>query len=215
MHFLFPPHTIHQLIASYGYFALGFLILFESVGLPLPGEATLIAAAVYAGTTHGLDIRLVVAVAAGAVAVGGAGGYWIGRTFGLPLLQRFGARIGLSEARIALGQYLFREHGGKIIFVGRFIAFLRVFAALLAGVNNYRWKAFVVYNTGSAAIWACLYGFSSYAFGNIVHRVTRPLGIAGLVVGVLVVIVAGLLARRHEHRLMEHAAKSMRKNPSS
>jgi len=215
VHLLFPHETIYQLIASYGYFGVGLLIFLECIGLPLPGEATLIAAAVYAGTTHGLDIWLVVAVAAAAAIVGSSIGYWIGRRYGLPLLQRFGARIGLNQARVALGQYLFREHGGKIVFFGRFVAFLRVFAALLAGVNNYRWDAFLFYNAMGAIVWASLFGFSSYAFGNIVHKVARPLGIAGLVVAVVGLGLSVLIARRHEQRLMDEAAKSMPKSPSS
>ena len=96
--------------------------------------------------------------------VGSNFGYWIGRRYGLPLLQRFGARIGLDQGRIALGQYLFREHGGKIVFFGRFVAFLRVFAALLAGVNNYRWDAFLFYNAAGAIVWASLFGFSQLCF---------------------------------------------------
>ena len=116
---------------------------------------------------------------------------------------------------MALGQYLFRKHGGKIVFFGRFVAFLRVFAALLAGMNNYRWDAFFFYNAAGAIVWASLFGFSSYAFGNIVHKVARPLGIAGLVVAIVGIGLSVLIARRHEHRLMEEAAKSMPKSPSS
>jgi membrane protein DedA with SNARE-associated domain len=214
VHLLFPAETIHHLIASYGYFGLGLLILLECVGLPLPGEATLIAAAVYAGTTHNLQIWLVVAIAAGAASVGGAAGYWIGRKFGLPLLQRFGPRIGLDQTRVSLGQYLFREHGGKIIFFGRFVAFLRVFAALLAGANNYRQDAFLFYNTTSAIVWASVFGFSSYEFGNIVHKVARPIGIAGFIVAIVGLGLSVFLARRHEHRLMAQAAEAMRKSPA-
>ena len=214
VHFLFPAHTAHHLIASYGYVGLGLLILLECVGLPLPGEATLIAAAIYAGTTHSLNIWFVVAIAAGAASVGGGVGYWIGQRFGMPLLQRFGSRIGLTETRLMVGQYLFQKHGGKIVFFGRFVAFLRVFAALLAGVNNYRRDAFLFYNTSSALVWASLFGFSSYEFGNIVHKVARPVGIAGLVVAIIGLGLSIVIAKRHEHRLTRQATEAMRKSPS-
>jgi membrane protein DedA with SNARE-associated domain len=213
VHLLFPAETVHNLIASYGYFGVGLLIFLECVGLPLPGEATLIGAAVYAGTTHRLDIWLVVTIAAGAAILGGNIGYWIGQKFGMPLLQRFGKHIGLNQQRLALGQYLFQRHGGKIVFFGRFVAFLRVFAALLAGVNNYRWEAFFLYNAASAIVWASLFGFCGYAFGSSVHKVARPLGIAGFLVAVIAIGVSVLLARRHEQRLMEEAARSMSKSP--
>lgn len=214
MHFLLPAQTVQHLIANYGYFGLGLLVLLECIGLPLPGEAALIAAAVYAGTTHNLNIWLIVGIAVTAASLGGGVGYWIGQRYGLPLLQRFGPRVGLDEKRVTLGQYLFREHGGKIIFFGRFIAFLRVFAPLLAGINNYRKDGFLFFNTAAAVVWASLFGFSSYEFGNIVHRVARPVGIAGFVLAIVAVGLSIFLARRHEHRLMQRAAQEMRDSPS-
>ena len=43
---------IAHLVHSYGYYAVFALIALESLGIPLPGESALIAAALYAGTTH-------------------------------------------------------------------------------------------------------------------------------------------------------------------
>ena len=211
MHFLFPAETVHHLIVGYGYLGLGVLIFLECVGVPLPGEASLIAAAVYAGTVHGLDIWLVIAVAAGAAALGGLAGYCIVRLYGLPLIERFGPRIGLTPARVTLGRYLFQEHGGKIIFFGRFVAFLRVFAALLAGINNYRLDAYLLYNTAGALAWASIFGFAGYEFGNVVHKVARPVGIAGFLVAAVAIGFSIVLVRRHEHRLTQQAAEAMRK----
>jgi membrane protein DedA with SNARE-associated domain len=105
-------------------------------GLPLPGEAMLIAAAIYAGKSGGLDIAEVIAAAAAGAIVGDNIGYWIGREIGFRIHVRYGRYVGLTEQRIKLGQYLFMQHGGKIVFFGRFVALLRVLAALLAGVNR-------------------------------------------------------------------------------
>ncbi len=133
---------------------------------------------------------------------------------GCLLIERFGPRIGLTPARVTLGRYLFQEHGGKIIFFGRFVAFLRVFAALLAGINNYRRDAFLLYNTAGALAWASLFGFAGYEFGNVVHRVARPVGIAGFLVAAVGIGFAFFVVRRHEHRLTQQAAEAMRKNSS-
>jgi membrane protein DedA with SNARE-associated domain len=119
-----------HLIAPYGYWTVGGIIALESMGLPLPGEATLVAAAVYAATTHHLNIWLVIAAAATGAIVGDNIGYWIGREIGYPLLLRYGHYVYLTEARIKLGQYLFFRHGGKIVFFGRFVAVLRALAAI-------------------------------------------------------------------------------------
>ena len=117
------------LLTKYGSFAVAGVVCLESMGLPLPGEAILIAAAIYAGKTGGLNIVEVIAATAAGAIVGDNIGYWIGREIGFPVLLRYGRYIGLTEPRIKLGQYLFMQHGGKIVFFGRFVALLRALAA--------------------------------------------------------------------------------------
>ena len=125
-----------RLLATYGYLIVGGVVAVESMGLPLPGEAVLIAAAVYAGETHHLNIWLVIIAAAAGAILGDNLGFWIGREVGYRLLLRYGPYVGLTEGRIKLGQYLFNQHGGKIVFFGRFVAVLRVLAALLCVAMN-------------------------------------------------------------------------------
>src|SRR5262249_19830531 len=100
-----------HLLHAYGYWAIGAVIALESVGLPLPGEVTLLAAAAYAGTTHQLNIVAVIAAAACGATLGGMAGYGIGRRFGYWLLLRYGKYLRLNEARLRLGQYLFARYG--------------------------------------------------------------------------------------------------------
>jgi membrane protein DedA with SNARE-associated domain len=93
-------------------------------------------AAVYAATHIDLNIWLVgVAAAVGGI-MGDNVGYWIGLNFGYPLLRRYGHSIGLSDGRLKIGQYLFLRPGAKVVFVGRFVALLRILTALLAGANR-------------------------------------------------------------------------------
>jgi membrane protein DedA with SNARE-associated domain len=140
----FEQLDVQGLVSSYGTVAVGTLVALESLGLPLPGETALIAAAIYAGSSHGLDIAAVVGAAAAGAIIGDNIGYAIGRRFGAPLLRRFAPRLGLSEDRIRLGRYLFLVHGGKVVFFGRFVAWLRALAAVLAGINHMPWGRFLV-----------------------------------------------------------------------
>jgi membrane protein DedA with SNARE-associated domain len=110
------------------------LIASESSGIPLPGETALVSAAIYAGNTHSLDIGFLILVAAAAAVVGDNLGFWVGRELGFRVLVRYGRYLGLDEARLKLGQYLFLRHGGKIVFLGRFVAVLRAFAAVLHNI---------------------------------------------------------------------------------
>ncbi len=74
-----PVPAIEEAIRTSGYAAIGLGLLLESMGLPLPGESLIVVAAIYAATTHQLDITtLVIAAAVGAIC-GDQIGYGIGR----------------------------------------------------------------------------------------------------------------------------------------
>jgi membrane protein DedA with SNARE-associated domain len=189
----------------YGYGVVGVVIMLESMGAPLPGESLLIAAALYAATTGRIDITLVVAVASIGAIVGDNLGYLIGRSLGTRLLSHFGRRVGLSDDRIKLGHYLFRRHGGIVVFFGRFIAVLRTFAALLAGANEMPWHLFLLYNALGGITWCVLYGFGAYMLGDVVRSVAAPIGIAIAIIALIVVVAAVLFVRRNEARLIAEA----------
>jgi membrane protein DedA with SNARE-associated domain len=145
---------LQQLVSAHGYWVVALIVGLESMGLPLPGETILVLAAIYAATEPSFNVGVVIAVAAFGAIVGDNAGYWLGLRYGYPLLLRYGERVGMFEARIKLGQYLFLKHGAKVVFLGRFVALLRMLAAFLAGVNRMPWRAFLIANAGGAIIWA-------------------------------------------------------------
>ena len=198
---------IKPLVAQHGYWAVFLIVMFESAGAPLPGETALVLAAVFAGATGELDIALVIALAVVAAILGDNIGYLVGRRYGLSLLQRYGRVVRLTPERLALGDYLFARHGAKIVFFGRFVAFLRIFAALLAGVHRFPWRPFLFYNAMGGLIWACVFGIGGYWFGEALTRVTGPLGIAAFIAAALGVIGMLFVAKRHEQRFMREAAR--------
>jgi membrane protein DedA with SNARE-associated domain len=197
---------IQPLIAQHGYWAVFVIVMLESAGVPLPGETVLLLAGGYAGATGQLDIVWVVVAAASGAIIGDNIGFWVGRTFGANLLMRYGKFIHLPEARLKLGQYLFERHGGKIVFFGRFVAFLRVLAALLAGVNKYSWGKFLFFNAAGAVVWATLTGVGAYFFGDAVHRVSGPLGVAALIIVVGGIVASMFLVRREEKKMEKRIA---------
>lgn len=189
---------LHELISHHGYWAVFAIVMLESAGVPLPGETALVLAAIYAGATGRLFIAYVILAAAAGAIIGDNFGYWVGRRVGARLLENYGRFVGLTANRLALGHYLFARHGGKIVFFGRFIAVLRVFAALLAGVNKYHWESFLAFNAAGAIAWAGLMGLGAYLFGNAINQVSGPLGIAGLVAVVASIFALWLVLRRQE-----------------
>src|SRR6476659_4624853 len=93
-----------ELIHQYGAWIVFALVFLESIGLPLPGEAILVSAAIFAGTTQDISIALVILTAVLGAIFGSIIGFWIGDRFGYPLLLRYGSYIGLTETRIKIAQ---------------------------------------------------------------------------------------------------------------
>ncbi|MBV9076766.1 MAG: DedA family protein [Methylobacteriaceae bacterium] len=196
---------IAELIAAYGYLAVFAIITLESAGVPCPGETALISACVYAGSTGNLNVGLIVAAAAAGAILGDNVGYWVGRRWGMPLLLRYGHLIALDHGRLKLGQYLFRSHGGKIVFFGRFTAMLRAYAAVLAGVNRLDARRFMLFNALGGLVWAASIGLGSYWCGRSIERIAGPVGLTLLALVVFGGLALWLFVRRHEARLRGEA----------
>jgi membrane protein DedA with SNARE-associated domain len=201
----FLARNLDALLATYGYLAVFVFVGVESIGIPVPGETMLVTAAIYAGTTGRLSIFWVVVASSAGAIVGDNIGYAIGRTGGYRLVKRYGRYIRLEEDRLRLGQYLFHKHGPKVVFFGRFISVLRIFAAFLAGVNHMHWRRFLFFNAAGGIIWSTLYGIAAYLFGQQLLRLSGPVDFALAVVGVVLIIGAIIFLRRNEARLQREA----------
>jgi membrane protein DedA with SNARE-associated domain len=211
---LLSLHALDGLFAQYGYAAVFFGILLESIGVPLPGESLMIAAALYAASTHHLNIFILVPLAAAGAICGDQIGYGLGRWIGYRVLARWGRKLGLTQERLDLGQYLFRRYGGFVVFLGRFVAILRTFVALLAGANRMAWHSFLLWNALGGVAWTGLYGFGAYLLGNAAKRLGGPMGIALAVVGVAALVAAFIFVKRNEQRLMDESRRDMRAGTS-
>jgi len=196
-------------ITAYGYWAVFFIVMLESAGVPLPGETVLVAAALYASMTGDLNIVAIVIAAAAGAGIGDSIGYWIGRRFGFPILYRYGPYVGLGEPRLKLGQYLFQRYGGGIVFFGRFVALLRMFAALLAGVNQFPWGQFLFFNVSGGILWAMVFGFGGYLFGEALERMTSPLAVITTTVAIVAAILGARAIRKYEENLQAAAEKAL------
>jgi membrane-associated protein len=177
---------------------LGYLILFaliggESAGLPVPGETALITGGVLAH--HGqFQIGLVIAVAAAGAIVGDNVGYAIGRTGGRRLLERRGFLEQHRREILRKGEPFFAKHGPKAVFLGRWVAGLRIAAAWLAGINRMSWPTFVFWNALGGIAWATSVGLLAYWLGPTAERIFKAVGIVGI--GVVALAIAGFLAWR-------------------
>jgi membrane protein DedA with SNARE-associated domain len=202
-------HLIGQLIHAYGLATVAAIVGLECIGVPLPGETALLAAAIYAGTKHDLNIVAVILTAAGAAIAGRMIGYGLGHQFGYWLLLRYGHYVGMTPSRIKLGQYLFMRHGGKIVFIAQFIPVLRTFAGIFAGANVMPWRDFLIANIAGSTIWAAIYGSAAYELGREFERLEGPFVIVVALITVVSFVLGGMFIKRHEAQLTAEAERAM------
>lgn len=207
--FQFTGSDLTHLLSAYGYWVVLLFVAIESTGIPFPGETILLAAAIYAGTTHNLQIPLVIVAAAVGAILGDNVGFWVGREGGYRLLRRFGHYIHLDERKLKLGQYLFMRHGGKVVLFGRFVAVLRAWAAFLAGTNRMKWPSFLLYNATGGILWATIFGLGGYLLGDSFRRIAGPLGTVAAVLAAVIIAVSLILLWRNEKRLEEEAERAL------
>jgi membrane protein DedA with SNARE-associated domain len=166
-----------------GYVVLPTAVAAESAGVPVPGEATLIAAALLAASGH-MDIALVILLAAVGAIAGDNIGYLLGRRLGRPALLAPGPARKLRRAALAAGASLFARYGVGAVFVGRFVGLGRIAVAWLAGADEMRWRRFAAWNAAASVAWASLVGGLAYALGA---AGAHWLAIAGAAVAIIAV----------------------------
>jgi membrane-associated protein len=179
--------------AKVGYAAVFGLIAIETMGIPVPGETALIAAALLAH--HGdMDIVTLIAVAAAAAIVGDNIGFAIGRRFGRRLFLARGPMYDQRHRVLELGEPFFAKHGPKAVFLGRWVSGLRIASAWLAGMNKMRWPTFLFWNALGGIAWATSIGLSIYLLGRFAEHAIAVAGPAAA--GLVVVLLVGLLVWR-------------------
>jgi membrane protein DedA with SNARE-associated domain len=139
----------------YGYWAIALLLLLENIGIPVvPGEFSLIAGAIFAGTGRGgLNIVVVAIVAAIAAFAGSEIGYLIGRFAGREIVLRWGKYVLIKPHHLDRAEGVVSRYGGIVVIIARYIVGLREANGIIAGTTRMRWTTFTIYNAVGACLW--------------------------------------------------------------
>ena len=194
-----------HLLVTYGLVLLFALVAMESAGIPLPGETALVAAAVLASQGHYSIVWVIVIASAGAI-VGDNIGYWIGRLGGRRLLERWEPIARYSRRALPPAERFFDKHGGKTVFIGRFVAVLRVTAAWLAGISHMPWWRFICWNAAGGIIWATLVGTLAYYVGKAAADAVSRYGLYAFG-GLAVLGIAAFVGLHFWRRRIERAVR--------
>src|SRR3954471_787860 len=181
--------VVSQWVAHYGYALVALFLFIEAVGVPVPGETALVTAAALAGRGTLSIAGVMIAGFIGTV-LGGHAGYWIGASGGHEFLTKHGRWVGLTEKRLKKTHDFFQTHGAKTVLLGRFVAVVRSFLGILAGLSEMPMAKFASYNAAGGAVWVLTFTTLGYVFGRNLPRLERYIGRVSLVLALLIAVVA-------------------------
>jgi membrane protein DedA with SNARE-associated domain len=181
--------TIQEIAHHYGYWAIFLGIMLENLGLPIPGETVTLVGGFLAGSGQ-LNYWIVLGDAMLGAILGGTAGYWIGRYGGWPLLMGFSRVFRISDLKLLELKMQFGENAAKAVFLGRFIALLRIFASPLAGIVQMPFPRFMLYNSVGAALWATVMVSLAFFTGHVVPLKALLSGVAKFAIFALILLVA-------------------------
>lgn len=198
---------VGRALGPWTYLLVGLMAFLEAgafVGLLVPGETTIVVGGVVAGQGE-IDIIVLIAVAWSMAVLGDLTGYLLGHRLGRPFLIKHGPRFGLGEARIEQAEAFFADHGGKAIFIGRFVGIVRSLAPFLAGSSRMPLKRFIPYDVLGAGIQSSLLCLVGYFFWQSLDTVLEFVERGAFALGVTIAVVVGAIVaarwlRRAENR---------------
>jgi len=184
---------ISNTLGAWAYLLVGFFAFAETgafVGLVVPGETVMLLGGAVAGQ-GAIDIYLLIAIAWFAAWAGDTTSFFLGRRLGREFVMRHGPRVGISHERFEKVEDYFARHGGKTIFIGRFISLIRAFAPFIAGSSGMRYRAFVPYSILGTGLWASAHILIGYFFSRSIETGAKYAGEGAFLLGTLIVVVGG------------------------
>jgi membrane protein DedA with SNARE-associated domain/membrane-associated phospholipid phosphatase len=179
------------------------------VGLVVPGETVMLLGGAVAGQ-GAIEIYLLIAIAWFSAWAGDTTSFFLGRRLGREFVMRHGPRFGISHERFERVEDYFSRHGGKTIFIGRFISLVRAFAPFIAGSSGMRYRAFVPYSILGTGLWASAHILIGYFFSRSIETAAKYAGKGAFLLATLIVVVAGSVFLYRFFRAAENRVATVR-----
>ena len=200
--FLHLDEYLAQIIADYGTwtYAILFFVIFMETGFVvtpfLPGDSLLFAAGTFAALDSGLNILVLLVLLMVAAILGDTVNYWIGHYLG----DRAYNIKWIKREYLDKTHAFFEKHGGKTIFLARFVPIVRTFAPFVAGIGRMSYGFFFRWNIIGGITWVMLFTLAGYFFGNIpfVKKNFEFVIIAIILISAMPIGIEWLKARREK-----------------
>jgi len=202
---------ISNTLGAWTYLLVGLFAFAETgafVGLVVPGETVMLLGGAVAGQ-GAIDIYLLIAVAWFSAWAGDTTSFFIGRRLGREFVLRNGPRFGIGHERFERVEDYFGRHGGKTIFIGRFISLVRAFAPFIAGSSGMRYRAFVPYSILGTGIWASAHILVGYFFSRSIESAAKYAGRGAFVLASTIVVVVAIVAAVRFLRVEENRRRTV------
>jgi undecaprenyl-diphosphatase len=201
---------ISNTLGAWTYLLVGVFAFAETgafVGLVVPGETVMLLGGAVAGQ-GAIDIYLLIAIAWFSAWAGDTTSFFIGRRLGRDFVLRNGPRFGIGHERFEKVEDYFSRHGGKTIFIGRFISLVRAFAPFIAGSSGMRYRAFVPYSILGTGLWASAHILVGYFFSRSIESAAKYAGRGAFVLAstIVVAVVVVTLVRHFRVEANRRAA---------
>jgi membrane protein DedA with SNARE-associated domain/membrane-associated phospholipid phosphatase len=203
---------VSNTLGAWTYLLVGVFAFAETgafVGLVVPGETVMLIGGAVAGQ-GAIDVYILIAIAWFAAWLGDTTSFFLGRKLGRGFVIRNGPRFGLGAERFEWVEDYFSRHGGKTIFVGRFVGIVRALAPFIAGGSGMRYGGFVPYSVLGTGIWAAAHILIGYAFSRSVDTAAEYAGRGAFLLGTLIVVVVGSVLLYRRLRVPENRAAAVR-----
>ncbi|HEV7483928.1 MAG TPA: bifunctional DedA family/phosphatase PAP2 family protein [Solirubrobacterales bacterium] len=203
---------ISNTLGAWTYLLVGAFAFAETgafVGLVVPGETVMLLGGAVAGQ-GAIDIYLLIAIAWFSAWAGDTTSFFLGRRLGREFVMRHGPRVGISHERFEKVEDYFSRHGGKTIFIGRFISLVRAFAPFIAGSSGMRYRNFVPYSVLGTGLWASAHILVGYFFSRSIETAAKYAGKGAFLLATLIVVVVGAVVIYRFFREAENRAEAVR-----
>ena len=203
---------VSNALGAWTYLLVGFFAFAETgafVGLVVPGETVMLLGGAVAGQ-GAIDVYVLIAIAWFAAWAGDTTSFFLGRRLGREFVMRNGPRFGISHERFEKVEDYFSRHGGKTIFIGRFISLVRAFAPFIAGSSGMRYRAFVPYSILGTGIWASAHILIGYIFSRSIDTAAKYAGRGAFLLGTLIAVTVGSVFLYRRLRVQENRAAAVR-----
>ena len=186
----------------------GYLAVF--IGTFLEGEAILVMAGFFAERGH-LDFVMVIIVGFVGAYVGHIFWFWLGRTQGVKLLDRFPK----MKKHFGKGIRMFERYGAPAIFITQWLYGLRVTAAVIIGISRISIMKFLIYEAITCIIWSAVIAALGYYFGQAMEAVLgRVEGMEKWGLALLVAIALGFWIYHKMKEKKEEGDLGLRTEPT-